>query len=39
MNHYEIFCDIAEEMIENGEVKSLEDSKELLETIAERAGD
>ena len=37
--YYEILCDMAEEMMENGEVKTLVDSWQLLDTITERAGD
>ena len=37
--YYDIMCDIAEEMIVNGEVKTLVDSPELLEMICERAND
>ena len=37
--YYDIMCDIAEEMIANGEVKTLVDSPELLEMISERAND
>ena len=38
-DYYEILYDIAEEMIESGEVRTLVDSPSLLETISERAGD
>lgn len=37
--YYEILCDIAEEMITNGEARTLVDSPDLLEMISERAGD
>ena len=37
--YYEILCDIAEEMIANGEVRTLADSPRLLEMITERAND
>ena len=38
-DYYEILFDIAEEMIENGEVRALTDSPDMLKTITERVGD
>ena len=38
-DYYEIYCDIAEELIERGKKKTLADSPEMLEMINERVGD
>ena len=37
--YYEVFCDIAEEMIADGKSSLLSDSPGMLETISERAND